>query len=114
MNQAQSLLVKGSALAAAAGTLLLSMPSHAQEVNACRSLSRSDVVVIIGAGTADRVNAITQVVQSNNLQGEFCQTRSGRTVWMSNQLDSKTTAVQVFRHFQDAGIARPIKLRTNA
>lgn len=113
MNPTKSLLVKGQCLTVALGTLLLTFPSavKAQEVNPCRGLTKADTVVIIGASTEDRVQMIKQVIQEHGLQGEFCQNRSGKTVWMSDQISSKDAAVQVFNHFQDAGLIRPIKMR---
>lgn len=83
----------------------------AQEVNPCRSLSRANTVVIIGASTETRVQIIKEVVRQHRLQGEFCQNRSGKTVWMSDQIRSKDAAVQIFTFFQDAGVVRPIKMR---
>lgn len=113
MNSTKSLLVKGQCLAVAFGTVLLALPSpvKAQEVNPCRPLGKADTVVIIGASTEERVQVIKQVIQERGLQGEFCQNRSGKTVWMSDQIGSKDAAVQVFSYFQDAGLIRPIKMR---
>lgn len=79
----------------------------------CRVLGRSDTVVIIGAGTADRVGAINTVVQQNSLQGDFCQNKAGKTVWMSQQFSVKAESKRVFGLFKAAGLIKPVRLGGN-
>jgi hypothetical protein len=100
-------------LAVAVGLLMLATPSvvNAEEVSACRSLSKRDTVVIIAANDGQRVESIKQIVQQRSLTGEFCQNRFGRTVWMSNQLGDRGLAVQIFNYFREAGLVKPVQLR---
>jgi hypothetical protein len=65
----------------------------------------------VKADSQARIAMINQVVQERNLQGEFCQTGRGKTVWMSSQLESVETAVQVYRYFKDAGLVKPTRAR---
>lgn len=116
MNHSKSLLIQGQCLLAAMGAFVLSLPTptQAQSINACRPLSKQDTVVIIDASSSQRIESINQVVQKNSLQGEFCVTRKGRTVWMSEGLDSGDSAIQVFNYFENAGLIKPVKVRRTA
>lgn len=105
------LIKLAAATAIALSAVVASTGAKAQEVNPCRGLSRADTVVIIGASTETRVQIIKEVVRQYGLQGEFCQNRGGKTVWMSDQMPSKGEAVRVFGLFQQAGVIRPIKMR---
>ncbi len=110
MSYRKSLLVKSQCLAAAFGTVLLAVPAplNAQTVNPCRQLGRADTVVIIEASNNERLQLVNQVVNQHNLQGNLCTSRrTGRTVWMSNQLDGASTAMQVFDYFKSVGLGAP-------
>ena len=98
-------------IAVAAGTLLAALPTsvQAQQVNPCRQLGQRDTVVIIEASNQQRMQLVNQVVSQKNLQGDFCASqRTGRTVWMSQQLQDVDTAVRVFDYFRAVGLVSPV------
>ncbi len=90
---------------------LMPAPAGAQTIKPCRQLGRSDTVVIIEASNPERLQTVNQVVEQHNLQGGLCASRrTGRTVWMSNQLDGARAAMQVFDYFKSAGLGSPGRL----
>lgn len=99
--------------AIAASLALSATGAKADDVGPCPQLNRSSTRVIIGASTQYRQNVIWNVVVTNGLQGKgyYCLQPSGKTVWISNQINSKDEAVRLFSLFQDAGLIRPIKMR---
>jgi hypothetical protein len=80
-----------------------------QQVSPCRQLGKSDTVVIIEASNGDRMQKVNQVVSQHSLKGNFCASRrTGRTVWMSQQLSSVDSAVKVFDYFRSVGLISPV------
>jgi hypothetical protein len=85
-----------------------------QQVSPCRQLSKKDTVVIIEASNGDRMQKVNQVVSQHNLRGDFCASRrTGRTVWMSQQLSSVDSAVKVFDYFRSVGLISPVNPNGN-
>jgi hypothetical protein len=111
MNYLKSSLAQMSCLAIALGALVsdLSLPATAQQVSPCRNLGNSDTVVIIEASNPQRMQLVNQVVSQHSLQGSFCASqRTGKTVWMSNQMTNVNTAVKVFDYFRSVGLVSPV------
>lgn len=121
MNHSTSLRLKRSGLfsviAPVVAGVALSFPGVAvaqQQVAPCRQLGRDNTVVIIEASNNERLQLVNQVVSERNLKGQFCTSRrTGRTVWMSNQLNNVELAVKVFDYFRAVGLVSPVNLNGN-
>jgi hypothetical protein len=120
MNHSTSLRLKRSGLfsviAPVVAGVALSFPGMAvaQQVAPCRQLGRDNTVVIIEASNNERLQLVNQVVSERNLKGQFCTSRrTGRTVWMSNQLSNVELAVKVFDYFRAVGLVSPVNLNGN-
>ncbi|QZZ20369.1 hypothetical protein J5X98_24455 [Leptothermofonsia sichuanensis E412] len=103
-------------LATAVSTVLMpfSDMSNAQQVAPCRQLGRDNTVVIIEASNNERMQLVNQVVSERNLKGQFCASRrTGRMVWMSDQISSVELAVKVFDYFRAVGLVSPVNLNGN-
>lgn len=111
MNHHTCLVKRGKYIAVAIGTLFLAFQPPLQAQQTCRQLSRGDTVVVIEASNDQKFQQVNQVINQHSLQGNFCASRrSGKTVWMSNQLDSVKTAIRVFDYFRAAGLVTPAQI----
>jgi hypothetical protein len=87
----------------------------------CRDLGTGDTVVIIETSTPDRVKLAEQVIAEHNLKGTYCASqRTGRTVWMSEQVEGATSmdraknSVPIFDYFRSVGLVSPVNLSRGA
>ncbi len=116
MNHPKRPLLKGLCLAVFTSTVWIefSSPARSQQVGPCRQLDKGDTVVIIEASNNERMQLVNQVVSQHSLKGQFCASRrTGRTVWMSDQLSNVDTAVKVFGHFRAVGLVSPASQNGN-
>ncbi len=116
MSDRQFLPLKGLCIAAVASLMLIEVSgrAYAQQTAPCRQLGKGNTVVIIEASNDERMQLVNQVVSQNKLQGQFCTSRrTGRTVWMSDQIGSVDSAVKMFDHFRAVGLVSPINLNNS-
>lgn len=116
MNDRQFLPLKGLCIAAFASLMLVEVSGrvNAQQTAPCRQLGKGNTVVIIEASNDERMQLVNQVVSQNKLQGQFCTSRrTGRVVWMSDQIGSVDNAVKMFDHFRAVGLVSPVNMNNS-